>query len=188
MEERELIRRAKKGDAEAFGKLYETIYQRMYRYALYTLRNKQDAEDVVSETVMEAFATIKKLRSEDAFATWIFRILSVKCKHRMKEYYQKRNEDSIEEQEAQETEAIIDRSDRYEAADVGWSQKKEEYLDVRRAFFSLPDEDRMILALHLILGYKTREIAKLLFMNENTVRSKESRAIQKMGNKLKGLR
>ena len=54
MEERELIRRAKRGDAEAFGKLYETIYQRMYRYALYTLRNKQDAEDVVSETVMEA--------------------------------------------------------------------------------------------------------------------------------------
>ena len=71
---------------------------------------------------------------------------------------------------------------------MGWSQKKEEYLDVRRVFFSLPDEDRMILALHLILGYKTREIAKLLFMNENTVRSKESRAIQKMGNKLKDLR
>lgn len=185
MEERELIKRAKQGDADAFGKLYETVYQKMYQYALYTLKNKQDAEDAVSETVMDAFAAIRKLRSEEAFSGWIFRILSNKCKQKMKEYYRKRNEDSIEEQESQESESILERSDRYVS---NWNQNREEYLDVREAFFDLPDEERTILSLHLILGYKTREIAELLFMNENTVRSKESRAIQKMGNRLKGLR
>lgn len=185
IEERILIRRAKQGDVDAFGKLYEKVYRKMYQYALYTLKNEQDAEDVVSETVTDAFATIQKLRSEEAFSGWIFQILSNKCKHKMKDYYRMRNEESLENEESQESESVLKKSDAY---DTAWSQKKEEYYDVKEAFFELPEEERMILGMHILWGYKTREIATLLAMNENTVRSKESRALQKMGNKLKGLR
>ena len=46
----------------------------------------------------------------------------------------------------------------------------------------------MILAMHIFGGYKTREIAELLELNENTVRSKEHRALQRMQKQLKGLR
>ena len=43
----------------------------------------------------------------------------------------------------------------------------------------------MIIAMHVFAGYTSREIAKQLHMNENTVRSKESRALKKMRDKLK---
>lgn len=46
----------------------------------------------------------------------------------------------------------------------------------------------MIIGLHLFFGYKTREIAQFMELNDNTVRSKESRAMKKLENKLKGLR
>ena len=46
----------------------------------------------------------------------------------------------------------------------------------------------MIVGMHVFFGYKTREIAQMMAMNENTVRSREKRAIEKMGSKLKGLR
>ena len=60
MDERLLVKRAKRGDTAAFAELYGTIYKRLYRFALYTLGNTQDAEDVVSAAVMEAFENIGK--------------------------------------------------------------------------------------------------------------------------------
>jgi RNA polymerase sigma-70 factor (ECF subfamily) len=177
MEERELVKRAKRGDVDAFGRLYESVYKKMYQYALYTLKNQHDAEDVVSETVTDAFAAIRSLRSEEAFSGWIFAILSNKCRHRMKDYYRMRTEDMLEEEEAGESESILQRSDAY---DSDWSRNKEAYHDVREAFFELQEEERMILGMHIFLGYRTREIAAQLSMNENTVRSRESRALQKL--------
>ena len=38
------LKLAKQGDADAFGRLYQTIYQDLYRFALYTLKNPADAE------------------------------------------------------------------------------------------------------------------------------------------------
>ena len=54
----QLVRRAKKGDAEAFADLYREIYQNLYRFALYMLGNPADAEDVVSDAVTDAWMTI----------------------------------------------------------------------------------------------------------------------------------
>ena len=48
-ESRELVRQAKKGKREAFAKLYETVYEDMYRFALYVLKDREDAEDAVAE-------------------------------------------------------------------------------------------------------------------------------------------
>ena len=53
MNEHLLIKKAKKGDVEAFGELYTTVYKKLYRFALYILKNQQDAEDVVSEAVTD---------------------------------------------------------------------------------------------------------------------------------------
>ena len=79
MDERLLVKRAKRGDTAAFAELYGTIYKRLYRFALYTLGNTQDAEDVVSAAVMEAFENIGKLRKEDAFSAWMYRIVANMC-------------------------------------------------------------------------------------------------------------
>lgn len=161
-----LVKRAKQGDTEAFASLYAEIYENMYRFALYTLRNTSDAEDVVSEAVMDAFAAIRKLRSEEAFKSWMFQILSNKCKDKLREYSKKAYELDDEVLEKQST--------------VG----PEEGAIVRRSFFDLEDEERIIIGMHLFCGYKSREIAEILHMNENTVRSKESRGLKKLAARL----
>ena len=145
-----LVRQAKCGDVDAFARLYAGIYEDMYRFALYTLRNASDAEDAVSDAVTDAFALIRKLRSEDAFKSWIFRILSNKCK------------DKLRESGPEMTECI----------------------QVRKLFFELADEERLIISMHQFAGYTSREISEILHMNENTVRSKESRALKKMKQQL----
>ena len=200
-EERYLVKKAKRGDAEAFAMLYEQIYKRLYQFALYTLKNTQDAEDAVSDTVADAFASIRKLRSEEAFSSWMFRILANKCNRKMREYYNRRQESEISEWENSADKRCVaagvaaqgsDRGEgsarRTSVSEAEWDHSNEEYFDVRKTFFELSDEERMIVGLHQFFGYTTREIAEFLHMNENTVRSKESRAIRKMGSKLKGLR
>jgi RNA polymerase sigma-70 factor (ECF subfamily) len=184
--ERVLVKRAKHGDVDAFAQLYEQIYQNLYRFALYTLRNPQDAEDVVSDAVMDAFAQIGQLKKEEAFSGWMYRILTNKCNRKLREYYgQRMQTDSSVLDLAKEEEAESAASVRPSCSE--WTNRPEEYMDVRNAFFELENQERMILAMHLFLGYKSKEIADFLKMNENTVRSQESRALRKLEKKLKGI-
>lgn len=177
MDERQLIRKARCGDAEAFGKLYETVYRELYQYALYTLRSAEDAEDAVSEAVTDAFAGIRSLRKEDSFRGWMRHILLQKCRRKMREYY--RPEDSMEEREG------LGEGSNESGMDPGLSLEykmddREEAMDVRESFFRLEARDRCILSMHLFFGYRTREIAEALEMNENSVRSRESRALKRL--------
>lgn len=160
------IKKAKSGDVEAFASLYQGIYTDLYRFALYTLKNPTDAEDAVSETVMDAFTSIRKLRSEASFKAWIFKILSVKCKKHFLEYKNFRDEltEDIPEEEI--------------------SHDLAEDMDLRDCFFRLKDDERLIISMHIFAGYSSKEIAKVLHMNANTVRSKESRALKKLSEQL----
>lgn len=158
-----LVKAAKKGDRHSFAILYSNIYKELYRYALFTLRNKQDAEDCVSEAVVDAYRTIGKLKNEECFKAWFFKILSAKCKHKIKEYYNTPQ---------QELNFITD----FEVLDTN--------IDLQNAFLNLAAEDRMIISLTIFGGYSSKEIAKILRMNSNTVRSRYSRALDKLRNML----
>lgn len=162
----ELAEAARKGDAYAFACLYKAFYRDLYRFALYTLRNEADAEDAVSETVTDAYASIRRLRSADAFKAWIFRIFSNKCKNRLREYSRKYVE--LEEAEGAAAE----------------EPQMADGLYIRRLFSELNEEERLIVGLHVFGGYTGREIAAMLKMNANTVRTKESRALKKMAEKI----
>lgn len=158
----QLVNEAKKGNAEAFAQLYQLVYQDLYRFALYTLRNSTDAEDAVSDTVVDAFASIRKLRSADAFRAWIFRILSNKCKNKLREYTRKQ----IEWKE--------------EIDDTAIEENFTEGVLIRKVFRQLSYEERLIISMHVFGGYTSKEIAKILHKNHNTIRTKESRALRKM--------
>lgn len=170
-EERVLVKRAKRGDAEAFGELYERVYKKLYAYAYYTLKRPEDAEDVVSEAVMDAFASIGKLKKEEAFAGWIFRIVANKCNRKIREYY--RREEEL-------TEEIRNTAD----IQPEWNDEREEHIEVREAYLALPEEERRIIGMHVFFGYTTKEIAAHLDMNENTVRSREHRALKRLSGQI----
>ena len=148
---------------------YRQVYRDLYRFALYTLGNPQDAEDVVSDAVVDAYQSYGKLRNQEAFRAWIFKILTAKCKRKLKEYVNKTVE--LEESGlAQE--------------DREWTV--EESQDVRDAFFTLSEEERLIISMSVFGGYNSREIGKSLLIRDTTVRSKLSRAFDKMQKVLEG--
>lgn len=159
----DLVNRAKEYDKNAFAKLYQLVYQDMYKFALYTLKNKQDAEDAVGDTVADAFEAIHKLRSAEAFRGWIFKILSNKCKRKLKEYLNKTTE-------------LTD--------DLLHSGDFTEGYGVREAFAKLEHEERLIISMHLFAGYSSREIGSILHKSDNTIRSSKSRALKKLEQQL----
>lgn len=159
-EEKLLVRKAKKGDVEAFGQLYEEVYKDLYHFAVYLLNHTQDAEDIVAETVLDAYRSIGNLKKEESFRAWIFKILSNKCRMKRKEYLNKEMELDPEME--------------------GTSKNFEETGDLQVAMSHLEEEERLIINLIVIAGYKSGEVAGMLHMNANTVRSKQSRAYEKL--------
>lgn len=161
--EKELIRRAKRGDAKAFSTLYAQIYKELYRFALYMTRHTQDAEDAVSEAVISAFENMNRLKKEESFKSWMFTILGNQCKQMMKKE-QKENLKRIENEPEKS------------GAEPDYAQ----WHDVRRAFAELDEEERMIVAFSVFGGYRSEEIARMMDKNAATVRSRKSRALEKM--------
>ena len=69
-----LIRRAKAGDREAFGRLMERFQAPVYRVVRGILSEASEAEDVAQEAFLRAFESLKKFRGESGFFTWLYRI------------------------------------------------------------------------------------------------------------------
>lgn len=154
---------AAKGDTEAFSKLYEIVYKDLYHIALYSLRNPHDACDAVSDTVMDAFSSIGKLKNPEAFKSWIFKILYSKIKKKQKEYL---NSGSEEEEI------------------IGYEEFDFESADLKEALSVLDSESKMILSLSVLEGYSGDEISRICGIKASTVRSKLSRIKQKLRTEL----
>ena len=75
-----LIRKAKKGDADAFCRLMELETQNMYKIARAYLKNDEDAADAISDTILTCFEKLHTLQNNRYFKTWLIRILINKCK------------------------------------------------------------------------------------------------------------
>ncbi len=153
-------------DAKKFAQMYEEIYKDLYRFALYRMRNVQDAEDAVSESVLAAYENIHKLQKEEAFKSWMFTILANTCRKKLKETGDRQKREDNAGKELPEIPAG--------EPDYGIA------LDVRKAFCILSSEEQEIVALSVFGGYNSKEIGTALKLNPNTVRSKRSRALEKM--------
>jgi RNA polymerase sigma-70 factor (ECF subfamily) len=71
---RELVRRVKQGDEEAFTKLVNLYSDRIYNLALRILRRTDDAADVLQETFIKVFEKIDTFDGRADFFTWVYRI------------------------------------------------------------------------------------------------------------------
>ena len=149
------VKSAREGDSEAFARLYSLVYKDLYHIALYSLRSSHDACDVVSDTVLDAFCSIGKLKDEKAFRSWIMKILSAKIKRKQREYFA--NTSELNDDELPENEFSY------------------ENVELRDAIERLDPQSRLILSMSALEGYTGDEIAQICGMNPATVRSRLSR-------------
>ncbi len=162
-ETRDLVKKAKNGSAEAFGELYEKYSGEMYAFACYYLGDKFRAEDAVSDAVCSAFSSVGKLNDPDAFKSWIFKILLRSCQKQLKYIVEQRK-----------TKDYSELNVAVQATDI------DEKTALKEALALLNDEDRTIVLLSAVGKYTSREIGEMLGLLPSTVRSKLSRATDKL--------
>lgn len=147
-----LIRKARRGDPEAFIQLMEMQKQMMKRIAFGFFKNEEDAADAIQETILDAFVHIGDLRKLEYFRTWLTRILINNCS---KLYNSNRKYVSGEEY-----------------LEGGFPKEEERILEFKELLYSLPEDSRLLFQLYYGERFTTKEIAALLEMKENTVKSK----------------
>jgi len=70
----ELIKRAQRGDGEAFARLYETHKSRVYGICLRITRERAEAEDCAQEAFLQCFQKLSTFRGDSALSTWLYRL------------------------------------------------------------------------------------------------------------------
>ena len=158
-----LVRKAQCGDAEAFISLMEECKMTMRRVAYGYLGNDEDVADVIQDTILAAYESLHTLQKQKHFKTWLVRILINNCTKTWRR--NKRNVSLENEQAAGHTESI-DRG----KADV----------EFKELLLSLPEDSRAIFQLYYGEQFTTKEIAVILDMNENTIKSKLHRGKEQL--------
>ena len=166
---KELIIEASKGDKAAFSELYYSCYNELYKFALFTLGNPEDAADVVSDTFVEIWKGIGKLKKPEAFAPWAFKILRIRCKTEIGENIKRRGE--FDFNELTETSA---------AGSENLEEDISEGTTLAMALSALDSEERMIIIFSVIYGYTRREISEIIGKPQGTVASKLYRTYAKL--------
>lgn len=169
-----LVTKASSGDRDAFGELYNSCYKDLYKFALYTLGNADDAADVVSDTFVDIWRGLPKLREPEAFSSWVFRILSIHCKREIGTLIKKRN--------------TFDIDDLIETPSDGSSVEEDisEFAALAYAMAQLEPDERMIVVLSVLHGYTNREIADMMGKPQGTISSKLHRTYAKLREMLGG--
>ncbi|WP_102029108.1 sigma-70 family RNA polymerase sigma factor [Salirhabdus sp. Marseille-P4669] len=75
MEHLSLVKKAIKGNEEAFEALVKSESEKLYKTAFLYVRNKEDALDVVQETIYKAYISIQQINQPEFFNTWLTKIL-----------------------------------------------------------------------------------------------------------------
>ena len=85
MDYRQAVGLAKKGKEEGFQFLYENTYKNKYYLALKYLKNEQEAQDVLQEAYIKAFARLDQLEKPEAFPSWLGTIISNLAKNKLQQ-------------------------------------------------------------------------------------------------------
>lgn len=153
----DLIKRARACDGEAFVELMECHKQSMYKIAKAYLKQEEDVADAISETILDCFEHLENLKEAQYFGTWLVRILINNCKNMLKK-----------RQRFECTDRIEDSLESVSMEDEGTRA----FLDYLKP---LEEEDRILMILFYVWGFRVREIAELLHMKEATVKSRMQR-------------
>lgn len=153
------------GNRDALAELYELTRSAVYSFALSILKNTHDAEDVLHDCYVSVWQHAAAYVSSGKPMAWIITITKNLCLGRLRQH--KKNADMPEE------DWMIYVENHEEAS-------PEDKLILKECLGSLSDEERNIVVLYAVSGFKHREIAELLNLPLATVLSKYHRAMKKL--------
>jgi RNA polymerase sigma-70 factor (ECF subfamily) len=168
----ELVRRALARDGAAFRTIMERYNRRLYRIARGILRNDSEAEDVVQEAYVGAFAHLQDFRGESSLATWLSRITINEALGRLR---RERPAVELAVVEARPEAQIIQFPQT--GADPERTMAQRQILQlVERATDNLPEMFRIVFVTRVIEGMSVEETADLLGLRPETVKTRLHRA------------
>lgn len=165
----DFVKEAMNGNKDAFTKLIENLKLDLYKIAKVRLKNEDDVLDAIQETIIVCYKSIKTLNKPENFKKWTIKILINKCN----DIYKEKRENLVSYEELPEVSCI-------------YEDKEFSNIEIEDILKYLSEDEKMIITLYYLEDYKSKEIAWLLDMNENTVKTKIKRAKSKLKLKLKG--
>lgn len=163
-----LIIRMGSGDGAAFRELYQQTSGVVYGFAMSILRNRHDAEDVMHDAFIRIFQSAVTYRPSGNPMAWILTIVRNLCYNRIR------------------AGKVCEDLSEYDnlAGAVDGSEDVLDRMVLETAMSILDAEERQIVVLHAMTGFKHREIAEILDLPTGTVTSKYNRALKKMKKKM----
>jgi len=165
-----LIGRIARGDRLAMQVLFARHHVRVYRYVLRLLRDEMAAEDVISEVFLDVWHQAGKFEGRSAVSTWLIAIARFKALSVLR----KRREGNLDEEMA---EAIEEPSD---GPDVAF-EKLDKGAKLRRCLAALSPEHREVIDLVYYHEKSVEDVAKIVGIPENTVKTRMFYARKKLG-------
>ena len=168
--DRILLEKIREGDREAFAELYNKYAEYALRVAMAVTRDKMSTADVVQETFIKIYKNIDGFDLDKPFKPWFYRILINECNRLLG-----KNQNAVLVEDFTEAgmQDYIREEDDYSF---------EEYEDLYKAIESLEDGNRIAITLKYLKGFKEAEIAEILGININTVKSRLFKGRQKLRN------
>lgn len=171
MNEHERINAAVKkyidGDKKAFTEIYELTYQATYYYVIGTVKNKEAAEDIISDTYLEVVKSIGTLSSPKAFVSWLRTIAHSKiCR-----YFKKNGREVLV---TEEEEPIFDtlENENEEFIPAVALEKESDRNEIIRIINGLSDVQKQTVFMHYFDKMPVAKIAEAMECSENTVKSR----------------
>jgi RNA polymerase sigma-70 factor (ECF subfamily) len=166
-----LLFQMQSGEKEAFEKFYNMTNKNLFSFVYVIVKSRQDAEDIVQETYIKIKLNLFSYKVGTNPSAWIFQIAKNLALDSLRKD-KKENACPFDDVEIPDKTEHIDR------------KNSNLYLhDLMNKFLSL--EERQIISLHVLSGYKHREIAKFLNLPLGTVLWKYNRALKVLKENLK---
>lgn len=175
-----LVRRAQRGDMNAFEELVLRHRDKIYARAFSMMRNEDDAVDLSQEAWVKGWQRLKQFQGESSFLTWMTRIVINLCLDQLRKHKRHRSE-SIEQMD-EETGGVERHMPVVTVNPTEGLERQELRQRIDKALGQLSYEHRTVLILHEFEGLEYKEIAKRMVCSIGTVMSRLFYARRRMAN------
>jgi RNA polymerase sigma factor (sigma-70 family) len=169
-----LVQRIARGDRAAFELMMRRYNRRLFRLARATLGNDAEAEDALQDAYLRAYRSIEGFRGEAALSTWLSRLVLNECFDRRRRTQRRENVIPLISAEDHMT-SVREVADDSAVPDQALGQLQLRAI-LERKVSELPEAFRVVFVLRSIEEMGVDEVAQLLDIPEETVRSRHFRA------------